>query len=118
MVFYSILCLRLVRTMKCLKCLNKCNGTKPRQLPDILSHLADYTICRACDDRLEKAREKYKKHSKYYKNIQESYRKKMKGPYIKRLMADNSILKPKDIPEQLVQAKKQELHMKRILKED
>ena len=101
-----------------MKCFKKTSGQKPQNLPDMLSHLANYTICSACDDTLEKSREKYKKHSSYYKKIQSKYRKDLSNQYISRLMADNSILKPKDIPEDLLKAKRQYIQLKKLIKED
>ena len=105
--------------MKCLKCFNEdLKKPKAHKLPDMLSHLANYTICRACEDRLESARNNYMQHSDYYKKTQAAYRSNLRSQYINRVLADNSSLKPSDIPEELTVAKRQHLKMKRLLKEN
>lgn len=101
--------------MKCLKCFNEDTATpKPNNLPDMLSHLANYTICRACDDSTNN----YMQYSDYYKKKQAAYRSKLRSQYINRLLADNSNLKPSDIPKELTDAKRQHLQVKKILKEN
>ena len=104
--------------MQCLKCLKKDSKTIELNLPDMLSHLANYTICRACDDSLEKARQRYKSRSGYYKKIQQRYRDNLNHQYINRLLADNSELLPSDIPKELTDAKRQHLKIKKIIKEN
>ena len=104
--------------MKCLKCFNE-DLKKPEnnKLPDMLSHLANYTICRACADSLEKFRtNNYMQYSDYYKKTQKKYRNELRSQYINRVLADDSSLLPSDIPSELTEAKKQHLKMKRILK--
>lgn len=103
--------------MKCLKCFNE-DLKKPEdnKLPDMLSHLTNYTICSECDDRLRNARNNYMQHSDYYKKTQARYRKELTNQYINRLIADDTELVPNDIPEELTVAKRQHLKMKRIIK--
>ena len=104
--------------MTCLKCFKKDSNTIEHDLPDMLSHLANYTICSACDDSLERARQRYKSRSGYYKKIQQRYRDNLNHQYINRLLADNSDLLPSDIPEELTDAKRQHLKMKKLIKEE
>jgi len=105
--------------MKCLKCLKE-DFKKPEdnRLPDMLSHLANYTICRACEHKLDESRNNYMQYSDYYKKTQAKYRSKLRSQYINRVLADNSSLLPNDIPPELTRAKTQHLKMKRILKEN
>lgn len=104
--------------MTCLKCFKKDSNTIEHNLPDMLAHLANYTLCDKCDDSLEKARQKYKLHSSYYKKIQKRYRDNYDRQYINRLLADNSDLLPSDIPKEITDAKRQHLQMKKLLKEE
>ena len=101
--------------MRCLKCFNEDLKKQPKKLklPNMLSHLANYTICSDCDDRVSN----YRLRSQYYKDIQEKYRKDLADQYINRLIADNSSLKPNDIPKELTNAKRQYLKTKKMLKE-
>ena len=101
--------------MKCLKCFNE-DLKKPEnnKLPNMLSHLANYTICSDCDSRVNN----YTQYSDYYKETQSRYRKELANQYINRLIADDTELVPNDIPEELTIAKRQHLKMKRILKEN
>ena len=101
--------------MKCIKCLNENSIRKQSNLPDMLSHLSNYNICKSCEKKSEK--NNYKKHSDYYKKTQEKYRKELSNQYINRLIADNSDLKPSDIPEELTIAKRNYIKIKRLTKE-
>ena len=105
--------------MKCIKCLEKVEGTsKDLNLPDMLSHFKKWTICSSCNDKLKEKRDSYKKHNKYYKKKQKEYRETLADQYVSRVICDNTVLKPKEIPKNLIQAKRQHMQLNKILKED
>ncbi len=105
--------------MRCLKCLKKQN-CKPKDinLPDMLSHFKNYTICSGCEDKIKVARDKYKQNSEYYIKKQKEYRDNLDDQYVSRVVADNTILKPSEIPKEIVQAKRQHMQLNKLIKEE
>tara|TARA_B100000945_G_scaffold269822_1_gene230896 strand:+ start:541 stop:807 length:267 start_codon:yes stop_codon:yes gene_type:complete len=84
----------------------------------MLSHFKNYTICSGCEDKIKVARDKYKQNSEYYIKKQKEYRDNLDDQYVSRVVADNTILKPSEIPKEIVQAKRQHMQLNKLIKEE
>ena len=102
--------------MKCLKCLKEDGKSQSLSLP--LEHINKYTICDKCDDTGEYASKYYHKHRVHYKELHEEYKDKLTDSYVANCFADKTTFKAKDVPKDVIKAKRQYMRMKKTLKED
>ena len=108
--------------MKCLNCLNVYKGKQKVNLPHLLSHLEKWGMCKECSDDVDtlaadKASDYYHKNKEHYKELHKGYKSNLTDSYVANIVADGTSLKAKDIPKQLVQGKRQQMQVKRIVKE-
>ena len=115
--------------MRCLKCLKDIDGNvrgvglkgiKPNQH---LLHLGNWNICDGCFNKSDKDSKEYS--SNYYYKNKERYRKLHKGyksrltdSYVANVIVEKSSLKAKDIPQEMVEARRQYMKLNRIIKKD
>jgi len=103
--------------MVCIKCFKKCKGIKPKGLPDMLSHLAKYTICNKCDDTGKYAKEYYNQHKEHYRELHIAYKAELTDSYVANALVDRTELKAKDMPKELINAKREYMKLNRLIKE-
>ena len=60
--------------MICIKCSKKSEGNKPVNLPEMLNHLAKYTVCNKCDNTGRYEKEYYNKHKENYRELHKKYK--------------------------------------------
>ena len=53
----------------------------------------------------------------HYRELHKSYKNKLTDSYVANCLADRTILKGSDIPQDIIQAKRQYMRMKKHLKE-
>ena len=104
--------------MICIKCFKKTKGIRPKNLPSMLSHLNKYAICSSCDNTGDYAKSYYRKHKEHYKELHSAYKSELIDSYVANAVADRTNLKAKDIPKDVIQAKRQYMNMNRIIKDE
>ena len=104
--------------MICIKCLKKTKGTKPTNLPSMLSHLNKYSICIDCDNTKDYSTTYYRQHKKHYRELHKAYKIELVDSYVANAIVDRTNLKAKDIPKNLIKAKRQFMKVNRIMKEE
>ena len=104
---------------KCIKCLCVENNNKVINVNQHLTSVANnWFICKACkDSSYNYSKEYYKNNKKRYKNLQQGYKEELTDYYVKKLILGNSkILKWEDIPKAMVEAKRNQLKLKKTLR--
>ena len=112
-------------TKKCIKCMMPHEDNNVVNVNHHLTEVANnWGMCKFCIDDGESHKYKtrkayYKNRQKHYKEIQEGYRKNLVDYYVKQLViGESKTLTPEDIPDKLVEAKRQHVQTKRILKKE
>ena len=83
-----------------------------------------FGLCDVCLSKsINKPKEysaKYRKaHKDHYNKLGKQYRDQLSDSYVRRVIVDKSdILKPEDIPQIMVEAKRNSIKIKRLIKED
>ena len=108
--------------MKCLNCLKVYKGQQDLELNEHLSHLSEWGMCDDCDEGIvtmikDKISAYYQKNKEHYKELHKGYKAKLTDSYVANMVADGTSLKAKEIPKQLVKGKRQQIQIKRLLKE-
>ena len=111
--------------MRCLKCMKVDPPliTKPmKDLPPLLAHLKDWCLCAGCIEQgvketADKAAIYYRANKGHYRKLHVKYKEDLTDSYVANCLADGSTLKAKDMPKEMVQAKRQYMKMKKQLKE-
>ena len=76
-------------------------------------------ICDDCDEEaLVKLGEYYNKNKEHYRKLHKEYKKKLIDSYVANMIANGTSLKAKDIPYSMIQGKRQQIKLKRLLKEN
>ena len=111
--------------MRCLKCLTEhssplISNSGNEAVDNIINN---WYICKACSesnvmDIAEKVHQYYMKNKKHYRELHKGYKDKLTDSYVANALVDRSDLKAKDIPKEVVQAKRQYMKLHRIIKED
>lgn len=104
--------------MKCLKCFKQADGVKPKNLPVMLSHLANFTVCNDCDDTGKYEKDYYIRNKVHYRELHKSYKSNLTDSYVANTFADKTSLKAKDIPKAIIEAKRNYMKLKRLTKEE
>ena len=104
--------------MICIKCLKKTKGTKLKNLPSLLSHLNKYSMCIDCDNTKDYSTMYYKQRKEHYRKLHKGYKSKLIDSYVANAIVDRTNLKAKDIPKDLIKAKRQFMKVNRIMKEE
>ena len=109
--------------MKCLKCLKTINGKPKLKFNKYLSHFSNWAVCKECVDvSVKKANENvhsyYIKNKERYTKLQKSYKKKLTDSYVANVLVDRTNLKAKDVPQEVVDAKRQYMKVNRLFKEE
>ena len=104
--------------MKCLKCLNTTKKVAKVKYNEALKHLENWYVCDKCDDTGKYASEYYHKNKSHYRELHKNYKDKLTDSYVANCLADRTILKGSDIPQDIIQGKRQYMRMKKHLKED
>ena len=103
--------------MKCLKCFEEDGRKQSLNLPPVLKYVEKYHVCDKCDDKGKYAKEYYRNNKEHYKELHKGYREELIDSYVANMIADKSSLKAKDIPDELIDSKRQYIKLKRLLKE-
>ncbi len=103
--------------MKCLKCLKIYKEKQTLKLNKYLSHLNKWGICNKCDNTGKYASEYYHKNKDHYRDLHKGYKSKLVDSYVANIIVDGTSLKAKEIPKQLIIGKRQQMQIKRIIKE-
>ena len=109
--------------MKCLKCLNTIPFKhQTLNVNEHLKHFESWSICDDCDKKnkvvlVMYSSEYYQKNKEHYRELHKEYKKNLTDSYVANMIADRTTLKAKDIPKELIKAKRQHVQVKRILKE-
>ena len=104
--------------MKCLKCFKSTNNKPKVGYNSILAHLEPWYVCDNCDNTGEYASKYYHKNKAHYRELHKKYKDKLTDSYVANCLADRTILKGSDIPQDIIQGKRQYMRMKKHLKED
>ena len=101
---------------KCLKCLSIVDDTSVSSEGHLSHIINNWTVCNKCkSNTYNYSKEYYKKNKDRYKLLQKSYKDNLTDYYIKKLILDNSkIIKSDDIPNAMVEAKRNHLKLKKI----
>ena len=108
--------------MKCLKCLNPIKKVSHLKVNELLSHVSNWGVCSNClDISVGEAKEKIHKYyidnKNHYRKLHKGYKSKLTNSYVANALVDRTNLKAKDIPQVLVEAKRQHMKINRIVKE-
>ena len=103
--------------MKCLKCLKLYAGKQSVKLNEHLAHLSKWGVCADCDDTGKYASDYYHKNKERYKKLHKGYKANLTNSYVANIIVNGTSLKAKEIPEQLIVGKRQQMQIKRIMKE-
>jgi len=103
--------------MICIKCFKRCKGIKSKGLPGMLSHLAKYTVCDNCDDTGKYAKDYYTQYKEHYRELHKTYKKELTDSYVANTLVDRTELKAKDMPKELISAKREYMKLNRLIKE-
>ena len=108
--------------MKCLKCLKDYNGKHKSSFKHYLKHINKWGLCKECNSGViqkenDYSHNYYTKHKKHYARLQKNYREQLTDSYVANVLVDRTTLKAKDIPQEMVDAKRQHIKMKRMMKE-
>ena len=108
--------------MRCLKCKEYKRGNKVYTLDRIKELLYNWYICNKCESSIaktekEKAQKYYKDNKDRYRKLHKGYKSALTNSYVANGIADKTSLKAKDIPQEIIDAKRQYMKTKRILKE-
>ena len=108
--------------MRCLKC-KEYKITKRKYSDDRIKELLlNWYICNKCESSIAKI-EKEKAHKYYinnkdrYRELHIGYKSNLSNSYVANGIVDKTSLKAKDIPQDMIDAKRQYMKTKRILKE-
>ena len=112
-------------TKKCIKCMMPHEDNNVVNVNHHLTEVANnWGMCKFCIDDLNRHRYNdkrtyYKNRQKHYRDIQRGYRDNLVEYYVKQLViGESKTLTPEDIPDKLVEAKRQHVQTKRILKKE
>ena len=101
------------------------DNTKDQKLkiPEALSHLNYWHVCDECSDsdkkqKADKASSYYKKNKKHYRKLHVGYKAQPSMSYVKNMLAAGRSFTAKDIPDQIGELKRQQLKLKRAVKEN
>ena len=108
--------------MKCLKCLEPIKDGRKVKLNKYLEHISKWDLCDSClykhdNQKKEVANLYYNKHKKRYRKLHIGYKSELVDSYVANAIADRTSLKAKDIPKNVIQAKRQFMKINRITKE-
>ena len=108
--------------MKCLNCLKPMKKVVHLKLNKYLEHLKNWNICKDCDDTIKsmirgKVTEYYLNNKKHYRKLHKKYKAKLTDSYVANALVDRTELKAKDMPKEMIKAKKQYMKLNRIVKE-
>ena len=104
--------------MMCLKCLKVFNKTQDLQLNEYLDHLNNWSVCDDCDNTGMYSHEYYMNNKEHYRQLHKEYKTNLIDSYVANLFADGTSLKAKDIPDNIIDGKRQHIKLKRLLKEN
>ena len=112
--------------MKCLKCMKSIKKMNKRgifKVNQYLIHIGNWGICEDClDITVEEAadyvHEYYIANKDRYAKLQKEYKEKLTDSYVANTLADKSSLKGRDIPKEIIKAKRQYMKLNRITKEN
>ena len=108
--------------MKCLKCMKVIKQVKELRVNKYLVHIANWGICSDCVDMTVKqaanyVHEYYVSNKDRYTILHKEYRDGLCDSYVANVLADKSSLRGRDIPQEIIKAKKQYMKLNRIIKE-
>ena len=109
--------------MKCLKCMKSYVGTSDIKVNKYLIHITNWGICKDCLDITVKEAADYV-HKYYtankdrYAKLQKKYKEELTDSYVANVLADRSSLKGRDIPKEIIEAKRQYMKLNQITKEN
>ena len=105
--------------MKCLKCLNPINKGKEVNVNQHLTEVANnWGLCKACyNDDNGYGKDYYYNNKDRYRELHKGYKSELTDSYVANCLVDKTNLKAKDIPQEMVVAKRQFMKMNRIIKE-
>ena len=106
--------------MKCLKCLKSYRGRKLfLDVSKDFMHLEKWGVCESCSETMNQYRhEYYIKNKEHYKGLHKEYRANLADYYVANQLVFRTSLKAKDIPKEMVQAKRQIMKFNRLIKEN
>ena len=112
-----------MKCLKCLKSIKKMNKRSIFKVNQYLIRITNWGICEDCLDINVKEAADYV-HKYYiankdrYAELQKRYKEELTDSYVANVLADKSSLKGKDIPKEIIKAKRQYMKMNRLLKEN
>ena len=105
--------------MKCLKCQENIKGPKPKlKLNPLLAHLKNWGVCDNCDNTGEYASKYYRNNKQHYRELHMQYKEELSDSYVANCLADKRSIKATDVPNEIIESKRQYMKLKRILKEN
>ena len=110
--------------MKCIKCLKETKGSD-LYLGDnefVENIIKNWNICSECEDdvksnKAHKAHKYYTSNKSHYIKLHKQYKKELTDSYVANCIADRSIIRAKEVPKVMKNAKRQVIKLNRIIKE-
>ena len=111
-----------MKCLKCLKSIKKMNKRNIFKVNQYLIHIANWGICKDClDITVEEAahyvHKYYISNKDRYAQLHKGYKAELTDSYVANALVDRTDLKAKDMPKEMIEAKKQYMKLNRIIKE-
>ena len=102
----------------CLKCKKKVYDSTKLVLNKHLEHINNWTICNECNTKDTYASDYYYDNKEQYRKLHKKYKAELTDSYVANALVDGTNLKAKDMPQELIDAKRQYMKLNRIMKEN
>ena len=106
--------------MRCLKCLKPIKRIKYVEVNKHLAHINNWGVCFICreiEDETKKLIQSdyYHKNKDKYRELHKKYKKTLVNSYVANALVDRTNLKAKDIPQEMIEGKRQYMKINRII---